>query len=156
MLKKEKLPIFTKKYNMTAFNHKLLDEISGRISDVEVLNILRTQKIDWNYVAIIKEYTNLKDDLISDWLNISVKTFRNYKSNQEVVLRENTQEHVVLLISLFKHGIEVFGTQKDFDKWLTTNNLYLDNDTPMNYLKTISGIRLIEDRLTAIEYGDNV
>jgi len=140
---------------MTAYN-KLLDDIPGSISDVEVLNILRDKNIDWNYVAIIKEYTNLKDDLISDWLNISVKTFRNYKSNQEVVLRENTQEHIVVLISLFKHGVEVFGTQENFHNWLTANNFYLDNDAPMNYLKTISGIRLIEDRLTAIEYGDNI
>lgn len=141
---------------MTVFNNKLLDEIPGRISDVEVLNILKTKKIDWNYVAMIKEYTNLKDDLISDWLNISVKTFRNYKSNQEVVLKENTQEHVIMLISLFKHGIEVFDTQENFYNWLITNNFYLDNDTPMNYLKTISGIRLIEGRLTGMEYGDNV
>jgi len=60
------------------------------------------------------------------------------------------------LISLFKHGVEVFGTQENFCNWLIANNFYLDNDTPMNYLKTISGIRLIEDRLTGIEYGDNV
>jgi len=141
---------------MTSNNSKLLKEIPEKITDVEVLNLLKTKTIDWNYVAIIKEYTNLKDDLISDWLNISVKTFRNYKSNQDVVLKENTQEHLVLLISLFKHGIDIFGSKEDFNNWLTTENFYLDNDFPINYLRTISGIRLIENRLTAIEYGDNI
>jgi len=141
---------------MTKFNDKLIEEIPRKISEVEVLNILRTKKIDWNYVVIIKEYTNLKDDLISSWLNISVKTFRNYKSNQDIILKENTQEHLVMLISLFKHGIEVFGSRDSFDNWLITNNFYLDNDTPINYLKTISGIKLIDDRLTGIKYGDNI
>ena len=137
-------------------NLKLLDEIPGRISDIEVLNLLKTKNINCNYVTIIKDYTSLKDDLISDWLNISVKTFRNYKSNQDIVLKENTQEHLVLLLSLFKHGIEIFGSKEDFYIWLNTENFFLDNDIPINYLKTISGIRLVENRLTGIEYGDNI
>jgi len=141
---------------MTKFSNKLIEEIPEKISEVEVLNILKTKKIGWDYITIIKEYTNLKDDLISGWLNISVKTFRNYKSNQEIVLKENTQEHLVMLISLFKHGIEILGSKDSFDNWLIVNNFYLDNDAPVNYLKTISGIKLIEDRLTAIEYGDNI
>lgn len=141
---------------MTKFNLRLLDEIPVSISDVELLNLLKTKKIDWNYVSIIKAYSNLNDDLIADWLNISVKTFRNYKSNKQVVLKENTQEQLVLLISLLKHGIDVFGSKDDFHQWLTTENFFLDNDMPISYLKTVSGIRLIEDRLTGIEYGDNV
>jgi len=135
---------------------KLLEKIPGRISDIEVLNLLKTQTIDWHYIAVIKEFIDLKDDLISDWLNVSVKTFRNYKANKNLILKENTQEHLVLLLSLFKHGIEVFGSKDNFYKWLNTENFYLDNDYPIHYLKTISGIRLISDRLTGIEYGDNV
>lgn len=134
---------------------KLLENIPERISDSEVLNLLRTQTINWEYVVTIKEYTNLKDDLISDWLNVSVKTFRNYK-REDSVLKESIQEHVVLLISLFKHGIEMFESTEEFYLWLNTSNYFLDGDLPVNYLKTISGIRLIKDRLTAMEFGDNV
>jgi len=141
---------------MTKYSTKLLSEIPESISEVEVLYILKTKKIDWNYIAIIKEYTNLNDDLISEWLNISVKTFRNYKSNKEIVLKQNTQEHLLMLISLFKHGIDVFDSKEDFHRWLTEDNFFLDNEPPINYLKTISGIRLVEDRLIGIEYGDNI
>lgn len=62
----------------------------------------------------------------------------------------------MLLISLFKHGIEMFESTEEFYIWLNTSNYFLDGDLPVNYLKTISGIRLIKDRLTAMEYGDNV
>ncbi len=136
---------------MTTLSSKLMDELPKRITEVEILNLLKSKKINWNYISIIKEYSNLKDDLISDWLNISVKTFR-----KAVVLKDNTKEQIVLLISLFKYGVDVFGSTNHFYNWLTTKNFFLDNDSPIDYPKTISGIRLIEERLTGIEYGDNV
>ena len=141
---------------MRAQSLKLLNEIPGRISDIELLNILKNKNSKWNYILTLKQYTDLNDDLISEWLNISVRTFRNYKTDSKKKLKENTQEHVVLLLSLFKHGIDVFGTKEDFIVWLNTENFFLDKNLPIDYMSTISGIRLVEDRLTGIEYGDNV
>jgi len=140
---------------MRISNQELLEIIPGRISDSEVLTLLKTQDINWKYVLTVKEYTNLNDDLLSDWLNVSVKTFRSYKK-QDSELKENIKEQVVLLLSLFKHGVEVFGSQDNFYTWLKTENYFLDGDLPINFLKTITGIRFIDDRLTAMEYGDNV
>ena len=62
----------------------------------------------------------------------------------------------MLLISLLEHGIDVFDTTENFDKWLLTENFYLDNNPPKDFLDTITGIKFIDDRLTAMEYGDNV
>lgn len=147
------LPIFIENYLMTSSNAKLIKTIPERISDSEVLTILKTK--NWKYVNMVKEYTNLGDELLSDWLNVSVKTFRNYRK-QDSELKENYKEQSVLLISLFKHGIYLFGNHDNFYEWLTTDNLYLDGEQPINFLKTITGIRFIDDRLTAMEYGDNV
>ena len=66
------------------------------------------------------------------------------------------QEHVFILLSLFKHGIEFFGTSGKFGEWLQKENYFFDNDKPINFLDTISGIRFTDSRLTAMEYGDNV
>lgn len=132
-----------------------IQNIPYRISDSEVLYILKTEDVNWKYVSFVKDLSNIKDELLSDWLNVNVKTFRSYKKNNSQ-LKENLQEQVILLISLYKHGLEVFGEIDDFNKWLETANFFLDNDKPINYLKTITGIRYIDDRLTAIEYGDNV
>ncbi len=129
--------------------------IPERISDSELLSILDSTNVNWEYVKFIKEFTNFKDELLSEWLNINVKTFRNYKKT-DVQLKENLQEQIVLLISLFKHGLEVFGEMEDFHRWLDTENFFLDREKPIKFLKTITGIRFIDNRLTAIEYGDNV
>jgi len=133
----------------------VIKNIPDRITDSEVLTILKSNKVTGSYIAYIKDFTNIKDELLSLWLNVNVKTFRSYKRG-DVMLKENLQEQVILLISLFKHGVEVFGTVDDFIMWLESDNFFLDFDKPINYLTTVTGIRFIGDRLTAIEFGDNV
>ena len=133
----------------------VIKNIPDRITDSEVLTILKSNKVTGSYIAYIKDFTNIKDELLSLWLNVNVKTFRSYKRG-DVLLKENLQEQVILLISLFKHGVEVFGTVDDFIMWLESDNFFLDFDKPINYLTTVTGIRFIGDRLTAIEFGDNV
>lgn len=129
--------------------------VPEKISDAEVLYLLKTENIDWKYVSYVKEYTKIKDELLSDWLNINVKTFRSYKK-KDSELKENLKEQIILLISLYKHGVEVFGNLNEFNQWLKTKNFFLDNEAPIIFLKTITGIRFIDDRLTALAFGDNV
>ncbi|MEG0984268.1 MbcA/ParS/Xre antitoxin family protein, partial [Algoriella sp.] len=91
----------------------------------------------------------------SKWLNITTRTYRNYKT-KDVSLKDNTKEQIVLLISLYKHGLDVFMTKEDFEHWLTTPNILLDNKAPMDFLDTVSGLKFIDNRLTAMEFGENV
>jgi len=132
-----------------------IQNIPERISDSEVLHMLKSENINGEYISYVKEFSKISDELLSDWFNVNVKTFRSYKK-QDTILKENLQEQVVLLISLYKHGIEVFGDVEDFNKWLDTENFFLENSKPITYLKTVTGIRFVDDRLTAMEYGDNV
>jgi uncharacterized protein (DUF2384 family) len=56
---------------------------------------------------------------------------------------------------------------KEFESWLNQENFYFDNKSPVSFLNTITGspvsflntitgIKFIDDRLTAMQYGDNV
>jgi putative toxin-antitoxin system antitoxin component (TIGR02293 family) len=134
---------------------RVLKSVPDRISDSEILNLLQTNDINWEYIDTIKEMTDLNDEVISVWLNISVRSFRSYRQSNSR-LKENLKEQVIVLLSLIKHGIQVFGTKDRFDQWLTTENFFLDGKTPVAFLNTVTGIRFIDDRLTAMEYGDNV
>jgi len=98
--------------------------------------------------------SEIADDVISDWLNINVKTFRTYKS-KNVKIKEDLQEHTLMLLSIMKHGEEVFGDTDAFNDWLETDNFFLNWQKPNIYLNTISGIQFIDDQLTGMEYGDN-
>ena len=133
----------------------LMQDVPGHINDSEILNFLYTKEVNWQHVNAIKTLTDFNDGVISDWLNVSVKTFREYKK-PSTTFKENVQEQVLLLLSLVKHGIDVFGSASAFDAWLNRGNFYFDGKTPNDFLNTVTGIRFVDDRLTAIEYGDNV
>lgn len=138
--------------NIRKENIAAIPEISNF---TKILFYLRKNNIDWTYFNYLKEITTLSDDIISSWLSINSKTLRAYRK-PENVSKDNIKEHLVLLISLYEHGIEVFETKENFDQWLSSENYFLDNKPPMDFLDTVTGIKFIDDRLTAIEYGDNV
>ncbi|WP_240543729.1 antitoxin Xre/MbcA/ParS toxin-binding domain-containing protein [Spirosoma foliorum] len=133
----------------------LLRDVPGHINDSEILSFLYTREVNWQHVNAIKTLTDFNDTIISDWLNVSVKTFREYKK-PPTTFKENVKEQVLLLLALIKHGIAVFGSVKEFDQWLNRSNFYFDNKSPNAYLNTVTGLRFVDDRLTAMEYGDNV
>ena len=134
---------------------KIMETVPSHINDSQILHLLYTTDINWKHVSAMKTFTDFNDDILSDWLNISVKTFREYKKPKSV-FKENVKEQVLLLLSIVKHGSEVFGTVNEFNKWLNQENFYFDNKSPMSFLNTVTGIKYVDDRLTAIEYGDNV
>ena len=134
---------------------EIIAEVPEIRSFTKILFYLRQNNINWRYFNYLKEITTLNDEIISTWLNINSKTLRAYRK-PESISKDNIKEHLVLLISLYKHGTAVFETKENFDKWLVTENYFLDSKAPKNFLETTSGIQFIDDRLTAIEYGDNV
>jgi uncharacterized protein (DUF2384 family) len=135
--------------------YSISEEVPQYLNEADVLYWIQSKNINWNYLGAIKQLCNFNDDSISEWLNISVRTFRSYKESTEKI-SNNLKEQVLLLVSLFKHGNAVFGSKQEFGNWLISPNFFFDNQMPANFLNSITGIRYIEDRITAIEFGDNI
>lgn len=131
------------------------DSLPPVVSEPDILYAVRSQNIDSSHITMLKDLSGLKDDLLSSTLNMNTKTFRSYKLAPSSI-KPYVQEHVLALLSVFKHGIAVFGTKEKFNQWLGKINYYFDNDAPLNFLNTISGILHVDYRLSAIEHGDNV
>lgn len=139
---------------MTMAQSNLLKNIPSRVDTNVTLRMVKGNKIGAQHLQAIKDLTALNDEKISDWLDVSVKTYRAYKK-PNAVIKERIQEHAVLTLSLIKHGIEVFGTTDAFAGWLEKENFYFDKKAPIDFMDTYSGIKFIDDRLTGMEYGDN-
>lgn len=140
---------------MVLAEKKIYDTIPNELPASWVVSYLNTDKFTPRHVQVLRSKTNAGDKKLSSILNIAPKTFVSYTKDISKT-KIDTKEHILLLISLIKHGAEVFGTEDGFNNWLDTKNIFLDNKKPLDFLNTISGIRLIDDRLVAIEYGDNV
>jgi len=135
---------------------KIIKEIPmvGDFSNIYFYTVKSKQ--DSEFISILNKVIGINDTILSKWLNITPRTFRNYKNKSKLVLKDNTKEHIILILSLYKHGIEVFDTSENFEKWLSKKNYLLDGRAPFDFLETISGIKFIDNRLTAIEFGENV
>lgn len=133
----------------------VMEEITPYLSEPEVLEYMVRRDVDWRHVQAISLLTRTSDGLISDWLGINVKTLREYRK-PGIQLKAQLQEHLVLLISTLKQGRSVMGSVQALDRWLSAPNFFLDGRSPASFLNTISGIRLVSDRLAALEHGDNV
>lgn len=133
----------------------LIDKIPARINPAQTLKIIHNSQIDARHIVAIKELSSLSDADISYCLNFNVKTFRKYR-DEKTPMSPNLKEHTVMLLALMKHGLELFGTGEKFSTWLKTENFFFDKRPPLEYLDKISGILFVDDRLTAMEFGDNV
>lgn len=147
----EKLPYIC---NMKTAEIEMLEEIPSTIDTDKTLQLLKSSKGSKRYFGMLKSLTNEDDKEISHWLDISVKTYRSYKNTKKVT-KSSLVEHVIMLLSLFKHGLEIFGSYTDFKQWLEKENFYFDKKPPSEFMDSISGIKFIDDRLTALEFGDN-
>jgi len=80
------------------------------------------------------------------------------KFNPYIYLMTNAKPNPLQNIptDLLAHGIEVFGAEEEFLRWMTTVNFFFNKKAPIELTTTKEGIKFIDDRLTGIEYGDNV
>ena len=138
-----------------AAQQAIWEEVPAGFDAGGVLRLVHSDKVNANYLLLLKELSHFSDQELSDFLHINVKTYRTYRDSDKV-LRKDIQEHILMLLSLLKHGIDVFGNSDQFNSWIETPNPFFDMKAPSAFLYTISGIKLIDDRLTGIEYGDNV
>lgn len=133
----------------------LKDTVLRDLKDVAVLLYMDHNAVDANYLNGIKKLTRFKDEKIAGWLHISPRTMRSYNSAKKV-FDKKLAEQVVMLRAVFEKGKTVLGSAEAFDKWLDSSNFFFDGKKPLAFLDTTSGMRYIFDRLTAMEYGDNV
>ena len=140
---------------MNVTEREKLEAIPSKIDNNEILQLVKSPFTENRiYFNLLKTITHSDDKVISDWLNISEKTYRSYKSTDKAT-KPSLVELAIMLIALFKHGVEIFGTAEQFTKWLEKENFYFDRKAPIKFIDTVSGIKFIDDRLTGIEYGDN-
>jgi putative toxin-antitoxin system antitoxin component (TIGR02293 family) len=88
----------------------------------------------------------------SGFLHLSERTLQRYKKESKNF--DSLQSEKIIQISmLYQRGVEVFGSQENFDAWLNSLNIALGNVKPKELLDNAFGIALLDEELTRIEHG---
>jgi putative toxin-antitoxin system antitoxin component (TIGR02293 family) len=97
--------------------------------------------------------SDFSSPFIEKVLNKTMKTFTSYKKNQ-TALDPVVSEKLLKIFSLYDKGNKIFGNVEEFNQWLATPSFGLGKFVPRDLLDTITGIELVSEELTRIEYGD--
>jgi putative toxin-antitoxin system antitoxin component (TIGR02293 family) len=83
--------------------------------------------------------------------DISVKTLERKTSTEK--LDKKISSHAVEIAKVLQHANEVFGDEEKVRQWINTKNAALNNNTPVSFFDTLTGMNMVNDILTRIEEG---
>lgn len=109
------------------------------------------QGLSMNYLLKLSQKLSLSLQEISGILHVSLRTLQRYTATK--LLDTDISSKLLTLTALHNHGVAVFGSEDNFNVWLKTPILTLDNHTPLSYLDTPFGFTIIDQLLGRIEHG---
>lgn len=98
----------------------------------------------------ILAFTQLSLSELATVLPISERQLARYA--EEHVLRKDISAQLLLILTLFKRGYEVFQRER-FHQWIRTENPAMDYQRPLDLLDTPIGIQLIHTIMGRLEHG---
>ena len=142
----------TKPTNVAANTPKKKTGPPWLLSEPEMLYDLT----DTGKMPDIIKFSILKDvpvetKVVTTAIGITDKTFRSYlKSNKELPPVQG--EWVMKYKELQEFGVDLFGSEKSFDKWLNKYSIRLET-IPKNLLYSVKGLQDTIDELTRLANG---
>jgi putative toxin-antitoxin system antitoxin component (TIGR02293 family) len=140
--------------------------LADRVSEPEVvygyrslysddISLLNQSKRGLNAKAALDflSLSGFTQDEFQETFKTTVKTIQNHVT-RELTLDASLSEKLLKSFALFDKGAEIFGSASNFHQWLNTPAYGLGNQLPFDLMDTITGIRLIEEELIRIEFGD--
>jgi putative toxin-antitoxin system antitoxin component (TIGR02293 family) len=89
--------------------------------------------------------------MADDVLQISVKTIE--RKNNTDRFDAKLSSHVVEIAKIMQHTYEVFEDEEKVQRWINSPNRALNNQAPVDLMKTMTGLRMIDTILVRIEEG---
>ena len=99
----------------------------------------------------LAQYLNLSLSQIAKLLPVSERTILRYDANK--TFNRVVSEQILRMAELAAKGVEVFQDRLKFLAWLTTPNLALSGESPIDLLKSRFGTDMVFDEIGRLEHG---
>jgi putative toxin-antitoxin system antitoxin component (TIGR02293 family) len=101
----------------------------------------------------IKLLTPFTEAEWAEFLNISVKSLQRYKNEKSFYFKSIHTGKMIEIAEVVNFGSEIFDTPNQFEIWLKTPSITLDNLKPSVLLKESYGKELVMAELNRIDQG---
>lgn len=119
-------------------------------NDIDLIQITR-KGLPKAVLQTISQVLSISMEQMSNLLHVSHRTIQR-KSDTDL-LNVYPTEQILEIAEVISRGIEVLGSLDGCTKWLHSELRVLNYKTPIDYLDTTFGIKLIKDILGRIEQG---
>lgn len=119
-------------------------------NDIDLIEITR-KGLPKSVVQTISNILSISMEKMSQLIHVSYRTIQR-KSDKDL-LNVYSTEQILEIAEVISRGVDVFGTVEAFTKWLHTELRVLNYKTPLDFLDTSFGTKLVKDTLGRIEYG---
>lgn len=137
--------------NEDAEIHKVEEAAVAYESPVMRINAIRSGLSPEFVIDLMESYRMSKQEA-SRLADISAKTLeRHLQSGRRIQGLQS--DRLLQLADLYNEGVDVFGSQDKFLKWLDTKSVALGHTAPREWLDTHDGITMISDELGRIRHG---
>ncbi|MEY2858899.1 MAG: hypothetical protein RLZZ74_3212 [Cyanobacteriota bacterium] len=88
---------------------------------------------------------------LTHYLHISERTLQRYSPDKNLSIE--LSDRLLQIAKVYSKSLDVFEDPEIAVNWLKQPNIPLGNLAPITYLDTSSGVEIVLDELTRIEYG---
>ena len=133
--------------------------IETRLSSFHFLPVLEDDSPTYAYSQIkpLLSFLGYNQEDSSILLEANASTLSRWKNSETPVDIGKLRSKVILDIDeIIAKGVRVFGSEALFQEWLNTSNYALGDVKPVDLLKDVYSIELVEDAIDAISWGSYV
>ncbi len=137
-------------------NKELRDSAINKFSAIHFLPESAEENPTFNYSEILPllKYLGYTQEESSELLETNSSTISRWKNSDKPVDIGRLRSKVVLDIDgIVSKGVGIFGNEELFQEWLNTSNYALGDVRPVELLKDVYSIELVEDALEALSWG---
>ncbi len=144
-------------YGLSNKYDRIISILGGSVSvgrainnDIDLIEITR-KGLPKSVVITLSEILGISMEQMSSLIHVSHRTIQR-KSDTDL-LNVYSTEQILEIAEVISRGIEVLGTLEAFTKWLQVKLRVLNYKTPLDFLDTTFGAKLIKDILGRLEHG---
>jgi len=100
----------------------------------------------------LARHLGISQERLSELIYLPKRTLHR-RIEQGELLKQDESERVLRLFRLFDRAVEVFADEERAARWFSSRPKALGGKTPLEFMRTEPGARLVEDVLGRIEHG---
>lgn len=122
-----------------------------KVSDLLSYQGVKELTIPGSFLNIITEITSLPVTLLIDILQVSRSTFYRIKDDKK--LEQDMVDKLASILKLYNRGVKAFESKEDFHTWLSSKVVTLNNQRPLDLLRSENGRLAVSEAIDRIEYS---